>query len=93
MAPYARQRSSRRKTALLSRALAALLAVGTLLSAAPSQAQDQPPTGRFVFVTGGRENLCADAEFTGWDRDGGYGGATVARADLKRDGVSLLTER
>ncbi len=30
----------------------------------------------------GRENLCADAEFTGWDRDGGYGESVVARADF-----------
>ena len=30
----------------------------------------------------GHENLCADAEFTGWDRDGGYGEQMVARADF-----------
>jgi propanol-preferring alcohol dehydrogenase len=29
----------------------------------------------------GRENLCADARFTGWDRDGGYATHAVARAD------------
>lgn len=34
------------------------------------------------FCLDGRENLCADAEFTGWDRDGGYGQSTVARADF-----------
>jgi propanol-preferring alcohol dehydrogenase len=28
----------------------------------------------------GRENLCASAEFTGWDRDGGYATHAVARA-------------
>lgn len=28
--------------------------------------------GRCRFCTSGRENLCADARFTGWDRDGGY---------------------
>jgi alcohol dehydrogenase, propanol-preferring len=30
----------------------------------------------------GRENLCEAAEFTGWDRDGGYAGMAVARADF-----------
>jgi propanol-preferring alcohol dehydrogenase len=30
----------------------------------------------------GRENLCLDARFTGWDADGGYGGLMVARADF-----------
>ncbi len=30
----------------------------------------------------GRENLCPAAEFTGWDRDGGYADAMVARADF-----------
>jgi propanol-preferring alcohol dehydrogenase len=30
----------------------------------------------------GRENLCARAEFTGWDRDGGYATHAVARADF-----------
>ncbi len=29
----------------------------------------------------GRENLCRRAEFTGWDRDGGYGTHTVAREE------------
>ena len=29
-----------------------------------------------------RENLCADAAFTGWDRDGGYATHAVARADF-----------
>ena len=28
------------------------------------------------------ENLCADAEFTGWDRDGGYAETMTARADF-----------
>jgi propanol-preferring alcohol dehydrogenase len=31
---------------------------------------------------GGRENLCTAAEFTGWDRDGGYATHAVARADF-----------
>ena len=30
----------------------------------------------------GNENLCADAEFTGWDRDGGYAETMTARADF-----------
>lgn len=29
----------------------------------------------------GAENLCGDAEFTGWDRDGGYAESLIARAD------------
>jgi propanol-preferring alcohol dehydrogenase len=28
--------------------------------------------GRCAFCTSGRENLCIEARFTGWDRDGGY---------------------
>lgn len=34
------------------------------------------------FCTQGMENLCPDAEFTGWDRDGGYGETALARADF-----------
>jgi propanol-preferring alcohol dehydrogenase len=30
----------------------------------------------------GTENLCADAVFTGWDRDGGYAETMTARADF-----------
>ncbi|MPZ23146.1 MAG: zinc-binding alcohol dehydrogenase family protein [Dehalococcoidia bacterium] len=30
----------------------------------------------------GNENLCPDARFTGWDRDGGYGEMVTARADF-----------
>ena len=30
----------------------------------------------------GDENLCAEAEFTGWDRDGGYAERLVVRADF-----------
>jgi propanol-preferring alcohol dehydrogenase len=33
------------------------------------------------FCDSGRENLCESAQFTGWDRDGGYASHTVARAD------------
>jgi propanol-preferring alcohol dehydrogenase len=30
----------------------------------------------------GRENLCPDATFTGWDRPGGFAERTIARADV-----------
>jgi propanol-preferring alcohol dehydrogenase len=30
----------------------------------------------------GRENLCAEAQFTGWDRDGGYATHATVRADF-----------
>lgn len=34
------------------------------------------------FCDTGRENLCSEAEFTGWDRDGGYADRAIARADF-----------
>jgi propanol-preferring alcohol dehydrogenase len=34
------------------------------------------------FCTTGRENLCPDARFTGWDRDGGYATRMAVRADF-----------
>lgn len=34
------------------------------------------------YCTSGRENLCPDARFTGWDRDGGYATAMTVRADF-----------
>ena len=34
--------------------------------------------GRCRFCVSGRENLCHDARFTGWDRDGGFAEAVVA---------------
>jgi propanol-preferring alcohol dehydrogenase len=34
------------------------------------------------FCTTARENLCEQARFTGWDRDGGYATRLVARADF-----------
>jgi propanol-preferring alcohol dehydrogenase len=37
--------------------------------------------GVCAWCTSGRENLCEQARFTGYDRDGGYAGYTVARAD------------
>jgi propanol-preferring alcohol dehydrogenase len=38
--------------------------------------------GTCRFCVTGRENLCAAATFTGWDRDGGYAEAMVVRADV-----------
>lgn len=38
--------------------------------------------GTCRFCTSGRENLCMDAQFTGWDVDGGYADEVVARADF-----------
>jgi propanol-preferring alcohol dehydrogenase len=34
------------------------------------------------FCTTARENLCEQARFTGWDRDGGYATGLAARADF-----------
>lgn len=38
--------------------------------------------GTCRFCRTGRENLCPDLSFTGWDRDGGYAEAVTARADF-----------
>jgi propanol-preferring alcohol dehydrogenase len=38
--------------------------------------------GHCRFCTSGRENLCEEACFTGWDRDGGYATHVTARADF-----------
>ena len=38
--------------------------------------------GTCRFCRTGRENLCEAATFTGWDRDGGFADAVVARADV-----------
>lgn len=38
--------------------------------------------GTCRFCRAGRENLCLDLRFTGWDRDGGYAEVTTARADF-----------
>ena len=38
--------------------------------------------GTCRFCTTGRENLCEQAAFTGWDVDGGYATHAVARADF-----------
>lgn len=34
--------------------------------------------GECAYCLGGRENLCAEARFTGYDRDGGFAGFTLA---------------
>ncbi len=38
--------------------------------------------GRCAACRSGRENLCPDARFTGWDRDGGYAEWMTVKADF-----------
>ena len=38
--------------------------------------------GACAFCRSGRENLCLVAQFTGWDRDGGYATRMTARAEF-----------
>jgi propanol-preferring alcohol dehydrogenase len=38
--------------------------------------------GQCEFCRSGRENLCRAAQFTGWDRDGGYAERMTVRADF-----------
>jgi propanol-preferring alcohol dehydrogenase len=38
--------------------------------------------GSCAVCQGGQENLCDEAQFTGWDRDGGYAETMTARADF-----------
>jgi len=38
--------------------------------------------GRCACCRAGRENLCEEAQFTGWDRDGGFATRMTARADF-----------
>jgi propanol-preferring alcohol dehydrogenase len=38
--------------------------------------------GECRYCRSGRENLCAEARFTGWDRDGGYATRSLVRADF-----------
>jgi len=38
--------------------------------------------GECGWCRSGRENLCEQARFTGWDRDGGYAGKVAVRADF-----------
>lgn len=41
--------------------------------------------GECRFCRSGRENLCPEATFTGWDVDGGYADAAIARSDYAFD--------
>lgn len=54
------------------------LAVGTRVGISWLGSAD----GRCRFCLGGRENLCDNAIYTGYDVDGGYATAVVARADF-----------
>ncbi len=69
--------------------------VGRIASAGAGVGNDRHPVGARVgvawiastcgrcrFCTSGRENLCVDAAFTGWDRDGGYAEQVAVRADF-----------
>jgi propanol-preferring alcohol dehydrogenase len=38
--------------------------------------------GQCRFCRSGRENLCPDSRYTGWDADGGYADYTIVRADF-----------
>ena len=38
--------------------------------------------GKCPFCLAGRENFCPDAQFTGWDRDGGYATRMAVRAEF-----------
>ncbi|MFW6114876.1 MAG: zinc-dependent alcohol dehydrogenase family protein [Thermodesulfobacteriota bacterium] len=38
--------------------------------------------GRCEFCRSGRENLCTEAQFTGWDADGGYAEFTVVEGEF-----------
>lgn len=38
--------------------------------------------GKCVFCVAGRENLCPNARFTGWDHDGGYAELAAVREDF-----------
>lgn len=49
--------------------------------------------GACAFCRSGRENLCVEARFTGWDRDGGYASHALVRGDFAfhlPDGVDDL---
>jgi propanol-preferring alcohol dehydrogenase len=51
--------------------------------------------GRCAACRSGRENLCPDARFTGWDRDGGFAEWMTVKADFALrlpDGPSDLAE-
>ena len=68
-------------------------AVGRVLALGPDaggwDVGDRAGVGWLAGVDGtcrhcraGRENLCEEGRFTGWDRDGGYAERMVARADV-----------
>jgi len=62
--------------------------VGEVLTAGPLQGRRvglvwlAHACGTCRFCRAGRENLCVDAEFTGWDRDGGYAELVTAHKDF-----------
>ncbi len=62
--------------------------VGEVLTAGPLQGQRvglvwlAHACGVCRFCREGRENLCLNAEFTGWDRDGGYAELVTAHKDF-----------
>src|SRR3954452_18586868 len=69
--------------------------VGRIAGLGPGGAPDAPPVGSRVgvawiaaacghcrFCRSGRENLCLELRFTGWDSDGGYADRLTARADF-----------
>lgn len=41
--------------------------------------------GQCRWCLAGRQNLCEQAQFTGWDRDGGYATMVIARSDCAFD--------
>lgn len=47
--------------------------------------------GECRYCRTGRENLCPDSRFTGWDIDGGYSTHVVARADFVFDLADVLS--
>lgn len=62
--------------------------VGTVLTDGPLQGQRvglvwlAQTCGACRFCRAGRENLCQSAQFTGWDRDGGYAQLVTAHKDF-----------
>ncbi len=69
--------------------------VGRVAGRGPGVSEREHPDGQRVgvawtggccgscrFCRTGRENLCGELVFTGWDRDGGYATAVTARADF-----------
>jgi propanol-preferring alcohol dehydrogenase len=48
--------------------------------------------GTCRFCRSGRENLCPDAMFTGWDRDGGFAEMTIVDAAIAAPIPELMTD-